>query len=503
MKQTHGRTDARTGLARALLLLCICASVPSGPAVLRAQQGVRQAPRSCQIHVDSANGSTQFVKMPDSSQNVFSGGGVWARCVNDPTRIYSDSLTYVQASGILEFIGRVKFRDSTAVLDADKVTYWVRQERLYAEGHVYTRNVANGSEMRGPNLNYLRAVPPVRDTLELYMIGRPTIRFQPGATDSVKADTTDPFVIVADRVRMRHTDRMWGSGHVTIDRSDLNARSDSAQLDLADSVGLLIGAAVVVGRDSARGRSDTTASYRLVGQRIRFNLDDRQQIRHVLSSGDADARGPDWHLVSDTLDMALDSGHIQRAQAWGRESRPVAVSNLSHITADSLDIQMPAQIMRLVWAYGRARATSKPDSTMVEDDWLSGDTLRANFAAVDSAGRQRSEIERVTAFGTARAYYHTDNEHDPHGERGINYSRGNRIQIAMREGKVRVVDIVGSVDGIYLEPRAPGWDTIPADSNGVRTSAPGSERPNGSTPPAPRPAPGAGTRSDASPGRRE
>jgi lipopolysaccharide export system protein LptA len=453
--------------------------------------------------VDSSNGSTQFVKLPDSTQNVFMGGGVWARCVNDPTRIYSDSLTYVQSAGVLEFIGRVKFRDSIAVLDADKVTYWVRQERLYAEGHVYTRNLANGSEMRGPNLNYLRAVPPVRDTLELYMVGRPTIRFQAGAKDSVKADTTDPFVIVADRVRMKHTDRMWGSGHVTIDRRDLNARSDSAQLDLADSLGLLIGAAVVIGRDTARSPSDTTASYRLVGQRIRFNLDDRQQIHRVLSSGDADARGPDWHLVADTLDMALDSGHIQRAQAWGRENRPVAVSGLNHITADSLDIQMPAQIMRLVWAFVRARATSKPDSTTVEDDWLSGDTLRANFAVVDSGSRQRSEIERVTAFGTARAYYHTDNVLDPQGERGVNYSRGNRIQIAMREGKVRVVDIVGQVDGIYLEPKPPGWDTIPADSNGVGSGAPGTTRPSGTTPAAPRPVPGAGTRTDASPGRRE
>jgi len=92
---------------------------------------------------------------------------------------------------------------------------------------------------------------------------------------------------------------------------------------------------------------------------------------------------------------------------------------------------------------------------------------------------------------------------DPHGERGINYSRGNRIQIAMREGKVRVVDIVGQVDGIYLEPKPPGWDTIPADSNGVGSGAPGTMRPSGTTPAAPRPAPGAGTRTDASPGRRE
>ena len=33
--------------------------------------------------------------------------------------------------------------------------------------------------------------------------------------------------------RMRGNDQMWGGGHVTVDRSDLAARGDSAQLDLA------------------------------------------------------------------------------------------------------------------------------------------------------------------------------------------------------------------------------------------------------------------------------
>jgi len=495
MNKTHRRTGApahRNWLF--VLFLCGGASVPAVPAA--SQQAPR---RPCIVDIDTAGRAYQ--NMAGSSALFFAGGIFIAHCRDTRTTMRSDSVEWYSERGELRLLGRVHFRDSTATLDADKVTYWTRIERLFAEGNVYTRNLDNGSEMRGPDLDYLRAVKPVRDTLEIYMQGRPTIRFQPGSKDSVPADTSNPFVIVADRVRMKHTDRMWGSGHVTITRTDLNTRSDSAQLDLADSVGYLIGAAEVIGRDTTRAGRDTSAAYRLVGQRIRFNLGEHQEIRRVLSSGDADARGPDWHLVSDTLDMALDSGHIQRAQAWGRENRPVAVSGLSHISADSLDIQMPGQIMRLVWAYGRARATSKPDSTLTEDDWLSGDTLRASFAPVDTAGRRRSEIERVTAFGTARAYYHTDNEHDPHGERGINYSRGNRIQIAMREGKVRTVDIVGRVDGIYLEPRLPGWDTLPDTTGGARTS-PAPERPAAPPPGTPRPGEG-GTRTDASPGRRE
>ena len=462
------------GLCRVVVFLCLGASVPR---CLASQQrpapAQNRAARNCVIHLDSTKGNTQFFQQADGTQNVFIGGGVWASCVNEPTHINSDSLQYFQGSGLVQFINRVHFVDSASTLDADKVSYWLRQERLYAEGNVVSRT-STGSEMRGPNLDYYRAVAGVRDTLQIIGTGRPTIRFIP-ASDSAKGDTTNPFIIIADRALMRHTDRMWGSGHVVIDRTDLHATADSAQLDLADSIGLLIGQPEVIGRDtSARARSDTlprdsaATLYTLRGQRIRFDLGEHQQVRRVLSSGDAHARGPDWQLLADTLDMALDSSKIQRTQAWGDNSRPVAVSGLSRIVADSLDIQMPGQQMKQVWAYGHARANSKSDSTVTEDDWLSGDSLRAEFAQLDSAGHKRSEIQKVIAFGTARAYYHTDNEKDPHAERGINYSRGERILIAMSERKVKTVDIVGEVDGLYLEPMPPLPDSLKPDSLRMR-----------------------------------
>jgi hypothetical protein len=258
---------------------------------------------------------------------------------------------------------------------------------------------------------------------------------------------------------------MWASGRVVITRPDMDARSDSAQLLLNDSVGYLIGQPIIVGRDTSKMRvhtldtvgmridtsgADSSIQYRLTGQRIRFNLGEHQQVRRVLSSGDADARGPAWHLSADTLDMAVYSG-------------------LSTIVADSLDIQMPGQVMKQVWAYGHSRAASKGDSTWAEEDWLSGDSLIATFAPVaDTAGadRKKSQIDHVIAFGTARALYHTANQRDSTGPLGVNYSRGDKINIAMREGKVHTVDIVGKVDGVYLEPIPPHVDTATVDSLG-------------------------------------
>jgi lipopolysaccharide export system protein LptA len=447
-------------------VLCLWAAVP---ALLPAQQP-RQA-RNCIVDIDSAG------RAVTGASQYFAGGGFLAHCRAGLTIMSSDSVEWYADRGELHLIGRAHFRDSSNVLDSDRLTYWTRAERLYAEGHVYTRSLTSGSELRGPNMDYYRAVPPIRDTLDLFATGRPTIRMHPASDSAAGADTTNPFVIVADRVKLHHTDRFWGSGHVTIDRSDMRARSDSAMLNLADSLTWLIGAARVAGRDTARPAGDTTATYTLTGQRIRFDLNGKRDVRRVGAFRDADAVGPDWHLVADTIVMLVDSNRIQRAQAWGRERRPVATSGLTTIVGDSLDIRMPGQVMQLVWAYRSARAVSRADSAAPEDDWITGDSLRATFTRTDSAGAARSDVDHVDAYGSARALYHTDNAQDPSGMKGINYSRGQRINIAMQERKVRIVNIVGQVDGVYLEPRVVRPDTTRQDTTRADTSATSRPRP--------------------------
>ena len=169
------------------------------------------------------------------------------------------------------------------------------------------------------------------------------------------------------------------------------------------------------------------------------------------------------------MDFALDSGKIQRTLAWGRTQRPDAVSSTYTIVADSLDILMPAQVVRDVWAFRGARATTRPDTTVTEDDWMTGDTLHAVFlppdtaragslarrdsgAARDSGATRKQRLERLLSFGRARALYHVTDDAKPGERPGVNYNRGSRIAIRMREGKVHTVDVVGQVDGVYLEP---------------------------------------------------
>ena len=511
------------------LLAVLAIGLVAGPAL--AQQPPRAQAESsyCNVQIDSSHGTSHMVQAPGAPgvSDVFAGGGIWAHCMNQPTTtMYSDSLALYQERNLLFLVGHTRFADTSSTMDADRVTYYLKQERLYGLGHVYTRNLHSGSDLRGPNLDYYRTAPRIRDTLELYATGRPTIHFH-----SARRDTTPPaaptdteaFVVVADRTHMRGNDQMWGGGHVTVDRSDLAARGDSAQLDLGRNVGALIGGTPVV---DGKGKS----AYHLTGKTIHFALTEAHEIKDVLSRGDALASGPDWRLAADTLLLSLDSGKVQRAQAWGKHKRPHAVSGAHTIDADSLDIHMPAQIVRRVWAWGRARTTSRDttvhDSAAVSDvatrdttagrtpaagdttagrrvasrdttagrrvaardttahdtsaarapaplfradeDWIDGDSLRADFAAVeDSTGATKSELDHLSAYGAARALYHVANDQHPEGPRGVNYARALRIDIAMKQSKVSTVDFVGKTDGIYLEPLPPvppKSDSTAADS---------------------------------------
>src|SRR2546430_7072594 len=150
----------------------------------------------------------------------------------------ADSVAFFAGIGRFDMVGQkspVHIRDTAITLDAQRASYFLRLERLDAHVDVVAVTRNTGSTLRGPNLTYYRAARGVRDTLELYASGRPTIDYRSNP------DSGEPYVIVADRVRFKGNDRMWGGGRVTIDRSDIAAQGDSMQLDETAGQALLIG----------------------------------------------------------------------------------------------------------------------------------------------------------------------------------------------------------------------------------------------------------------------
>jgi hypothetical protein len=280
-------------------------------------------------------------------------------------------------------------RDTLLTLDATNASYYMREERLEAYRNVVAVNRRTGTVLRGPNLTYLRVARGVRDTTEMHASSRPTITYR------AEGDTGEPYVVVADRVRLRGDDRMWGTGKVTIDRSDLAARADSMRLDQSTGQGVL------TGRPRVEGKGDRP--YTIAGQRIELQLEQRTLTE--------------------------------------------------------------------VRAFERALCTSRPDTSAAADlDWIAGDTVIARFGqAADSAGKTRAELRQIVAYGSARSLTHVVDAAERGGARqpSINYSRGTRIAVMLRDERVERVTVAGGADGLHLE-RLPPPPPRPTDSGKTR-----------------------------------
>ena len=121
--------------------------------------------RPCVIAIDSLPRGRQV--SAGNATNYFGGGGVRAHCRGTSTTFASQSIQYFAAQQRFDMIANVHIRDTLLDLDANLATYFLRDEHLEAHNRVVAVNRSNHSVLRGPNLTYYRAVPGVRDTVEM------------------------------------------------------------------------------------------------------------------------------------------------------------------------------------------------------------------------------------------------------------------------------------------------------------------------------------------------
>ena len=273
-----------------------------------------QSPR-CTFQIDNVDRQGSVKETP-SGTNYFAGGNVRLSCRGQKISMSSDSVA-AYGGNVVKFIGKVKYQDSTVTMDADLGTYYKIGERWEARGNVTTRNLKTGSTLDGPSLDYYRELKGVRDTLEMYAVGRPKISYF--EADSAGARKPEPYLIVADRVRFEGDDKIWAGGKVTIDRSDFAARADSMRLDTGKgSDGTLLGGDPVL-------RGLGTDSFRLAGKWIDLGLDNRELSR-LVARGQGHALNRDWDLTADTIALDLKERKLEQTRSWGKETRPYAVS---------------------------------------------------------------------------------------------------------------------------------------------------------------------------------
>jgi len=322
-----------------------------------------------------------------SSENYFAAGDVRIRCDGTSVRMRSDSLASY-ASQMIEFIGHVRYEDSSMVMTADRGTYYRDGERWEARGNVVTKST-RGSTMRGPALDYFRVLPGQRELSEVFATGRPSIDYVP--QDST-GKTQEAYVIVADRVRMKGEDLLWAGGRATIDRSDLAARADSMRLDTgAGQDGALIRNAIIrgLGKDS----------FSLAGNRIDLTLAN-SELTYVKADGAGHATSADWILDADTIGLDVNQKKLEQTVAWGRAARPHAVSADYEIRADSLALDTPGQQLTEARSFGSAWLWSGQDSigcaAIPSPPSLPGATRRGKSAPGSAASTRGTTPGRST-----------------------------------------------------------------------------------------------------------
>lgn len=397
---------------------------------------------------------------------IFIGGGVFFRCEGGVT-IQSDSLAYLEVTGIAEFIGNVVFQDTIKRLLSDYAQYMGRQRQLLAQGNVRLRDLKQGATLTAPHLNYFQPTDGRPESLIEVHSGRPHAVLVREGSEPGTMDTT---VIDADAMTIVGESQFTGRGNVEIIRGNTVGYGQNALYDERQQLMVLSGAARLESEE-----------FRLSGEEIRGRTDAQQQLREVEASREAVLEGENMRVDAPLVRVFFADGEVNRLIALGAARRPpepgvepaqaVAVSEEFRLVADSIDAAAPAQVLERVVAVGSALGEQiGQDSAraalpaVIARDWVRGDTIIATFtdappdtvAPADSVESDRPErvLETIVAIGAeppASSVYRFPG--DEGEEPAYNYMVANRISVQLAAGEVVTVEAEGQIRGVYLEPQ--------------------------------------------------
>jgi hypothetical protein len=467
-------------------------------AVIRAQATPAPSGR-CALNLTFDRALTSQ-RLPSGQRNAFTGGNVVARCPAQNLVLRSDSLESYGDEGRIVFIGNADYSEPRLKLKAETITYFQREERILAVQNVRATLPA-GSTLRGPQVEFLRAVPRVRPQQSATAIGRPTITL---IERDAQGRAQPPVEVTGTAIFLQGDSIVSAVGQVVVVRPELTATGDSLFANSGSGLLRLMRNPKITG---TKGRPFT-----LVGETVDL-LSRQRKLERVIAKNAAEANSEDLNLKADTIDLRVNQDLLQRAIAWGR-SRARATSPTQSMLADSIDVRMPAQRVRELHAVRGASAEGAPDTTKfrtTDKDRLTGDTIIARFDSVparDTATKPR--IRQLVAIGSAKSLA-TSLQHLPPRDSSlcvpaINYVRGRLITVDFDSSRVSTVTVKDQdqAGGLYIEPNpdstvrchpAIAATSAPAPGTGS-TASPAATPASSPSTPTPTPAP---TRPPATP----
>ena len=290
------------------------------------------------------------------------------------------------------------------------------------------------------------------------------------------ADTAKtPYVVVGDRLFLQGDQYFLASGNVVVERDSLTAWADTAEYDQVAARMLLKG--------SARMEGET---YTLAGRTINVALPGGE-VGNVRAVREGVLTGEDLRLEAPLVQLFMADGLMERLVATplpGDPSRPptsaadsadlarpVAVAEKFRLTADSVEVMAPGEVLNSLHAVGRAIGVSSARDSLnvpslpeiARKDWLEGDTIVATFTKLEEEDfapgdtvREGYRIDQLVARGSAKSLYRllpSDSTSRPGLDApAIHYVTGDAILIAFVEGEVDRMEVTGPTHGWHLEP---------------------------------------------------
>src|SRR5437764_7882777 len=152
-------------MGRSLLCgsLAIMALARSGQAQDRTRCTMKQLP----------NTRVNLVQLPSKEYNHFVGGGLVVRCPSRRITLKADSAELYGDEKRDFLVGHVSYDEPRLALTSDFLTYYTTDERIVAAGNVNGR-LPSGSTLKGPLVDYRRAVSRIRTRPQTLANGRPT-----------------------------------------------------------------------------------------------------------------------------------------------------------------------------------------------------------------------------------------------------------------------------------------------------------------------------------------
>ena len=344
-----------------------------------------------------------------------------------------------------------------------------------------------------------------------------------GAADSV---ALPPYEIEAERFMIDGRRFFRAGGGVVVVRDSLRAVGDS--LDFDQEVGTM--SVIREAHVADRGFELTGSSISVTpGTGLREEILAREQaelvgsqvvmrapaIRVFLNAGQVDrlvavASVPPLPGEADeginTAGLSPGDAGRARVLAAAREqadslaapdslSRPSAFADDFYLTADSIEVLSPDQLLNLVTAVGSARAEAADQDSLdsgdlpevARRDWMVGQTIIAHFAPAEprdgaaagpSPAARRSRLETLTSVGEARSLYRLvasdTTRSEPGGPPALHLVEGEQITIHLEEREVVKMEVEGQTIGYHLEPSPPGTPDSTATATDSAAIAPDS-----------------------------